>query len=233
MSIMRFDILTIFPEIINAYLNESISKRARERVLVYMRVHNLRDFTEDKHHKIDDRPFGGGPGMVIKIEPIMRAVEKISGSLTSVSPEVRLPEILIVILAAGGKQFDSKQAQQFSKKYGHIILVAGHYEGIDARVKKVLSAKCKVLSVSIGEYVLTGGELPALVILDAVARHIPGVLGKEESLEEKRHGVGVPTYTRPEVFEYKGKKYKIPGVLKSGDHKKIAAWRSTRRRASP
>ena len=239
---MRFDIITIFPEIINTYLNESIIKRAIERGLLDVHVHNLRDFTNDKHHKglpatvrsfgrVDDRPFGGGPGMVIKIEPILQAIIN-SGSLASGIPDAKLPEFskcLIIILDAGGKQFDAKQAQQFSKKYNRIILIAGHYEGIDARLPKILKTNhYKLETLSIGNYVLTGGELPALVILDAVARHIPGVLGKEESLEEKRYGVGVPAYTRPEVFEHKGKKYKIPSVLKSGDHKKIDEWRKKR-----
>ena len=224
---MRFDIITIFPEIINAYLGESIIKRAVKRGLFDVHVHNLRDFTEDKHRKVDDRPFGGGPGMVMKVEPIVKAIEYITKSYKLKTKS------LIIILDAGGKQFDSKQAILLSRKYDHIILIAGHYEGIDARLKKVLQTTHylpdrqagKLQTLSIGNYVLTGGELPALVVVDAIARHIPGVLGKEESLEEKRYGVGVPAYTRPEVFEYKGKKYKIPRVLKSGDHKKIDEWR--------
>lgn len=195
------------------------------------RVHDLRDFTDDKHHKVDDRPFGGGPGMVLKVEPILHVMERIFGGETSdIKPsEVSPPNIrktLVVILSANGKRFDTNQAQQFSKKYDHIILIAGHYEGIDARLKKALQASgFRLQEMSIGPYVLTGGELPALVVLDAISRYIPGVLGKEESLEEKRHGVGVPAYTRPEVFEYKGKKYRVPKVLVSGDHKKIDAWR--------
>ncbi len=215
---MRFDIITIFPEIINAYLNESIIKRAIKHGFLDVRVHDLRDFTDDKHYKVDGRPFGGGPGMVFKIEPIMRAMEYVKHLMSDT-------KCLTLITSADGKKFDAKKAKQFSKKYDHIILIAGHYEGIDARLKKVLSAKCTVLSISIGGYVLTGGELPALVVLDAISRHVPGVLGKEESLEEKRYGVGVPTYTRPEVFEYKGKKYCVPKVLISGNHKKIHEWR--------
>ena len=223
LSTMRFDIITIFPEIINAYLNESIIKRARERGLLDVCVHNLRNFTDDKHHKVDDRPFGGGPGMVMKVEPIVKAIEKIiAGCGTS--------GIIVVFLDAGGKQFDAKRARQFSKKYNHIILIAGRYEGMDARLLKILKANSrKLTSISIGPYVLTGGELPALVVLDAISRHIPGVLGKEESLEEKRHGVGVLAYTRPEVFEYKGKKYRVPKVLLSGDHKRVEDWRKKKR----
>ena len=235
---MRFDIITIFPEIINAYLNESIIKRARERGFLDVCIHNLRDFTEDKHQKslpeskrsfgrVDDRPFGGGPGMVMKVEPIVKAIESICGSRTSAFTdniaEVGLPHI--VVLDAAGKRFDAKKAQQISKKYNHVILIAGHYEGIDARLKKALSSKYTVQSISIGDYVLTGGELPALVVLDATARHIPGVLGDKDSLEEKRYGVGIPAYTRPEVFEYDGKNYRVPKVLLSGNHKKIHEWR--------
>jgi len=229
---MRFDIITIFPEIINAYINESIIKRAIKHGFLDVCVHNLRDFTKDKHHKTDDRPFGGGPGMVMKVEPIIKTLEAIFGAPTSenIISEVGAPKILLVILTADGKQFDSKQAIRFSKKYKQIILIAGHYEGIDARLKKVLQASgFKIQEISIGPYVLTGGELPALVILDAMARYIPGVLGKEESLEEKRYGVGVPAYTRPEVFEHKGKKYRVPKVLVSGDHKKIDLWRKTKK----
>ena len=230
---MRFDIITVFPQIIEAYLNESIIKRARERGLLDVRVHNLRDFTEDKHHKVDDRPFGGGPGMVLQLTPIIRAIEHITKNQTRkkkqagiMNYELRIKDTLIVLLSAGGKQFDSKQAIRFSKKYKQIILIAGRYEGVDSRLKSIIhNSGFLIHEISVGNFVLTGGELPALVVLDAVSRHIPGVLGKEESLEEKRYGVGVPVYTRPEVFEYKGKKYKIPRVLKSGDHKKIEEWR--------
>ncbi len=222
---MRFDIITIFPEIINAYLSESIIKRACERGLLDVHVHNLRNFTDDKHRTVDDKPYGGGPGMVLKIEPIVRAVNHVKHL---VSDNLSDTKCLTLITSADGIPFDAKQAGQFSKKYGRIILIAGHYEGIDARLEKILrvtSYELRVTPLSIGPFVLTGGELPALVVLDAVSRHIPGVLGKEESLEERRYGVGVPVYTRPEVFEYNGKKYKIPGVLKSGDHKRIEEWR--------
>lgn len=222
---MRFDIITIFPEVINAYLNESIIKRARERGLLDVYTHNIRDFTDDKHKTVDDRPFGGGPGMVLKVEPIIKAIEHIRSQTLSMSGV----QLLTLVTSAGGSQFNANQARQFSKKYQHIILIAGHYEGIDARLKKVLrTLGFRIQDISVGPYVLTGGELPALVILDAVSRHIPGVLGKEESLEEKRHGVGVPVYTRPEVFEYKGKNYRVPKILLSGNHKRITAWRKKR-----
>jgi tRNA (guanine37-N1)-methyltransferase len=229
---MRFDIITIFPQIIEAYLNESIIKRACEHGLLDIRVHDLRVYANDKHKTVDDRPFGGGPGMVMKLEPIIRAINAICGSWTSANiAEVQLPHI--IILSAGGKQFNAKKAQSFSKKYNHIIVIAGHYEGIDARLQSVIrNAKFTVQEISIGPYVLTGGELPALVVLDAISRHIPGVLGREESLEEARYGVGTPAYTRPEIFEYNEKKYPVPKILVSGNHKKITTWRSIHRKAS-
>lgn len=234
---MRFDIITIFPEIINAYLNESIIKRARLRGFLNVHVHNLRDFTEDKYHKglpatmrsfgrVDDRPFGGGPGMVMKVEPIMRLIKTITRGIKNY--ELRIKQTLFLLLSASGKQFDSKQAMRFSKKYKHVILIAGRYEGVDSRLKSIIHNSGFIIQEwSIGPFVLTGGELPALVVLDAISRHIPGVLGKEESLEEKRHGVGVPAYTRPEVFEYKGEKYRVPKILLSGNHKKIEEWRKS------
>jgi len=225
---MRFDIITIFPEIINAYLNESIIKRGRKRGFLDVRVHDLRDYTDDKHRTVDDRPFGGGPGMVIKLEPLVRVISNLQLSIFKQisNSKSQNTKPLVILTSAAGKQFDSKKARIFAKKYDHIILIAGRYEGVDERIKKVIENwKLKIENLSIGPYVLTGGELPALVVLDAVSRHIPGILGKDDSLEERRYGVGVSTYTRPEVFEYKGRKYKIPKVLKSGDHKKIEDWR--------
>jgi len=204
--------ITIFPELFPPYLAESILGRARERELIQTEVHNLRDFTRDPHKKVDDKPYGGGPGMVLQIEPLARALAHIP----------RKRKNLVVLFSATGKQFDAKMAAAWAKKYDQIIMIAGRYEGVDARIKKI----AKIAEISIGPYVLTGGELPALVVMDAVARHVPGVLGDAESLEEKRHGIGVPTYTRPEIFSWKGKKYRVPPVLVSGDHKKIDAWRA-------
>jgi len=228
---MRFDIITIFPNIFNFYLNESILKRAQKKKLIQIKIHNLRDFTKDKHKKVDDRPYGGGPGMVLKIEPIIKAISSILNSKFKILKSKQIPnskfkKIKIILFTPTGKQFDNKMAHQLAKNYEHLILICGHYEGIDERVKKVIeNCKLKIENLSIGPYVLTGGELPAMVLIDAVARQIPGVLGKKESVEEKRLGVGVPVYTRPEVFIFKGKRYKVPKVLLSGDHKKIAAWR--------
>ncbi|KKS98271.1 MAG: tRNA (guanine-N(1)-)-methyltransferase [Candidatus Giovannonibacteria bacterium GW2011_GWA1_43_15] len=222
---MRFDIITIFPKIFDSYFNESIIKRAREKKLIDIKIWDLRDFTKDTHHKVDDKPFGGGPGMVMKIEPLSRVLKKVSlgGSAAK----------LVILLDAGGKQFDSKMASAWPKKYNHIILIAGRYEGVDERIKNVVKTYgLQLMAVSIGPYVLTGGEIAAMAVVDAMARHIPGVLGKSKSLEEKRYGIGVPVYTRPEVFSVRGsafggknKKYKVPKILLSGDHKKIENWR--------
>ena len=216
---MRFDIITIFPHIFDSYLNESMIKRARAKRLLDIRVHDLRKFSRDTHKKVDDRPYGGGPGMVVKLEPLIRAI-------SSLKLKVKNEKVKVILFSASGKQFNAKMASDWAKKYNRIVMIAGHYEGVDERIKKVVSdLGFRISDLSIGPYVLTGGELPALVVVDAVSRHIPGFLGKEESLEEKRHGVGVPVYTRPEIFRWKAKTYLVPEVLLSGDHKKIEGWR--------
>lgn len=208
---MRFDVITIFPQTFDSYFGESILKRARVSKLVDIRVHDLRDYTKDKHRKVDDRPYGGGPGMVLQVAPLAAALQK----------SVKNKKHLIILFSATGRQFDAEKARQWARKYEQIVMVAGRYEGVDARIKKLY----KMQEISIGPYVLTGGELPAMVVVDAVARHIPGVLGREESLEERRHGVGLPVYTRPEVFIWHGKKYRVPKILLSGHQKKIDEWR--------
>ena len=217
----HFSIITLFPEAVRPYLAESILARAVASGALSVDVINPRDFTDDKHHKADDRAYGGGPGMVLLAGPILRAVE---GARAKCGASMKTA---VFILAPGGEQFTNTLAQKFSKRYDHIILIAGRYEGIDDRVKKILKAK----EISIGPYVLSGGELPALVVLEAIARQIPGVLGKAESLEEARHGAGVPVYTRPEVLPWRGKNYRVPKVLLSGDHKKIEEWRAENRRS--
>lgn len=226
-----FDILTIFPKAFESYFNTSMIKRARAKKLVNVRVHDLRRFTRDKHKKVDDRPYGGGPGMVLKIEPIVWAIGSILKSKIK-NPRSRTSSLRgrqkskIILFSASGKQFTQKMARDWSKKYDRIIMIAGHYEGVDERIKKVIENwKLKIENLSVGPYILTGGELPAMVVIDAVSRHIPGFLGKGESLEEKRYGVGVPVYTRPEVFKWKNKNYVVPKVLLSGNHQKIDDWR--------
>ncbi len=236
---MRFDIITIFPDIFNSYLNESILKRAQKKKLIQIKIHNLRDFADGrglaqtkrgitqkkKYSRVDDKPYGGGAGMVIKIEPLIKAVSSILKS------KVKGQKSKVILFSPAGKQFNNKTAAQLAKNYNKLILICGRYEGIDARVKKIIeNCKLKIENLSIGPYVLTGGELPAMILIDGVSRQISGVLGKEESIEEKRFGIGVPAYTRPETFIYKGKKYPVPKVLLSGNHKEIEEWRKKQMR---
>ncbi len=216
---MTFHIITLFPETIEPYLKSSILGRARAKGLVKIKYLNPIDFTSDKHRKVDDRPYGGGPGMVMQVEPILKAIQ-------SARRAIGRQKTKVILFSVAGKQFNSQGAKRLAKSNGHLILVCGRYEGIDERVKRVLKdQKLQVEELSVGSYVLTGGELPAMILVDAISRQLGGVLGKRESLEEKRLGVGVPAYTRPEVFAYQGKKYKVPPILISGDHAKIEAWR--------
>lgn len=220
---MNFYIITLFPKLIEAYSNESIIGRAVKNKFIKVKALYLRDFTEDRRRTVDERAYGGGPGMVLKVEPILKAI-------TSLKVKDKT-KTLVIITSAGGKPFDNKLAIGYPKKYKNIIIVCGHYEGIDERIIKILKdQKFKAEEVSIGDYVLTGGELPALVMIDAIARKIHGVLGKTASLEENRLGVGVPSYTRPETLKYKNKKYIVPKVLLSGHHKDIEEWRRLKRK---
>ena len=187
----------------------------RRQAKIKIKYYNPRDFSKDKNHRIDQKPYGGGPGMVIEALPMIRAIEKAKGKKESVK---------IYFLSPGGKQFDTESASKVSKKVKDIILICGRYEGIDSRIKKVF----KMEEVSIGPYVVTGGELGAMIMIDVISRQINGVLGDFDSREESRiasHDV----YTRPDIFEYKGKKYKVPPVLLSGNHKKIEEYREQRR----
>ncbi len=214
---MRFHIITIFPDIFSSYLGESILGRAIENKKIQIRFYNPRDFLpkkENNYKPVDERPYGGGPGMVMKAEPILKAVEK------AVSKIKDKKKILVINFIPSAEKFTTEFAKKVSKKYEDIVLICGRYEGIDARVDKILKTK----KISIGDYVLTGGELPAMIVVDCVARQIPGVLGKFESLEEERISSS-EVYTRPEILEYKGKKHKVPKVLLSGDHKKIEEWK--------
>lgn len=216
---MNFDIITIFPEAFSSYLNSSILKKAQEKKLIKIKIHNLRDFSANKHQKVDDRPYGGGPGMIIKLEPLIKAISNLK--LKGKSKKLK-----VILFSPTGRQFDNKLALNLAKNYNRLILICGHYEGIDERVGKIIrNLKLKFDELSIGPYVLTGGELPAMVLVDAVARQIKGVLGKEESLEERRLGIGVPTYTRPASFVFRGKRYNAPKVLLSGNHQEIKKWR--------
>jgi tRNA (guanine37-N1)-methyltransferase len=210
---MRFHILTIFPEIFDSYLGESLFKRARKNKLITIEAYDLRDYTDDRHRKVDDRPFGGGPGMVLKVQPIWAAVNKLQKGV------LKKKKSRTILFSARGKKLDAAAARHLSK-YDDLVLICGRYEGVDERVAQHVADE----EISIGDYVLSGGELPALVLMEAVSRYIPGFLGKEESLEEINGSF--PTYTRPENFvPKKGKQWSVPEVLVSGDHKKIDEWR--------
>ncbi len=211
-------------------------KRAIENKKIAVKFYNPRDFSEDKHARVDRRPYGGGPGMVIQAEPVIKAIEKAYSDvlkntrIRKLHPTPHTPHPVVIWLTPSGKQFDTKVAKAYAKKYTDIIFVCGRYEGIDARVKKVFSARSgsafcgKVEEVSVGPFVLTGGELPAMIIMDCVSRQIEGVLGNLDSIEEKRVSSS-EVYTRPEVFVHKGRKYRAPKVLLSGHHGEIDEWR--------
>lgn len=217
---LRFDIITIFPEIFDSYLQASLIDRAQKKDLIKVKVHDLREWADDPHKTVDDRPYGGGIGMVMKVGPIYRAVEDIK-KLKKTKKEKRE----IILFTPRGKKFEQVKAHSFSK-FEHIIMICGRYEGVDERVAK----KIADIELSIGDYVLMGGELPAMVVLESTARLIPGVLGKPQLLDERvtegKGFVEYPQYTRPEVFEPKrGKSWEVPSVLLSGHHQKIRDWR--------
>lgn len=224
---MNFHVITIFPEVCAAYTSASVLGRAQKTEKgkgakvrgkkISVSYYNPRDFTTDKHHKVDDRPYGGGPGMVMMAEPILKAWEKAVGKKATA---LKNKKVKTLIMSPRGTVFTNKLAKDYAKKYDHLVLISGRYEGIDGRVKKILKAE----EASVGDYVLTGGELPALTIIDAVARQVPGVLGTFESLEDERITSG-ETYTRPEVLVYKKKRYKVESVFLSGHHKEIEARR--------
>lgn len=211
---MRFDILTIFPEAFSSYLNTSILKRAQARKKIRVVLHDIRKVATDRHRTVDDRPYGGGVGMVMKVEPIMKTLAKVS----------RLKKRRVLLFSAKGKRLTQADVRRWSA-FQQLIMICPRYEGVDERVVDVVDEE-----VSIGDYVMTGGELPAMVVIDAVARLKKGVLGKDESSHDESHSqVGVleyPQYTRPEVYKNK----RVPKVLLSGDHAAISAWREKRRK---
>ncbi|MBP9748276.1 MAG: tRNA (guanosine(37)-N1)-methyltransferase TrmD [Candidatus Pacebacteria bacterium] len=208
---MLFHIITIFPEMFDSYLKESILGRAIADKKISIKFYNPLDFCEPKR-RVDDRPYGGGPGMVLRPELFLKAYSKIK-----IKDKKKTK---IILFSPSGKKFDTQYAKTSAKKYTDIILISGRYEGIDARVQKILKAE----EISVGDYVLTGGELPAMVLIDSISRQIPGVLGKYESLEEERVSSS-EVYTRPETLKYKGKNYKVPKVLLSGNHAEIDKWK--------
>jgi len=226
---IRFNIITIFPEAFDSYFNSSLLKKAQEKGLIKINFINPRDFTMDKHKTVDERPFGGGPGMVMKIEPIFKAVKAIQN-------KIKGKKARIILFSVKGKKFEQKTAERLAK-YQNLIMICGHYEGVDERAAKYIADE----EISIGDYVLTGGEIPAMILVDAVSRLIPGVLGKEESIETKRWQkefkgelISYPVYSRPAAFypepKNQKKKWLVPKVLLSGDHKKIKEWRRRNRK---
>jgi len=211
---MQFEVFTLLPEVFPPYLESSILQRARQRGLIDVRVHNIRDYTHDKHHITDDTPYGGGGGMVMKPDPIFEAVESVLGPLQD-SP---MP-VPVILLTPQGRVFTQRVAEELSR-YERIALLCGRYEGVDERIREHLVTD----EISIGDYVLTGGELPALMVIDAVSRLLPGVLGDPDGAQDDSHSMGLleyPHYTRPPVF----RGWSVPDVLLSGDHARIEKWR--------
>jgi tRNA (guanine37-N1)-methyltransferase len=211
---MQFEVFTLLPEVFSPYLGSSILQRARQRGLINVRVHNIRDYTHDKHHTTDDTPYGGGGGMVMKPEPVFEAVESVLGMSSG-----QAPHIPVILLTPQGRVFTQRVAEELAR-HERIALLCGRYEGVDERIREHLATD----EISVGDYVLTGGELPALLVIDAVARLIPGVLGDPTGAEDDSHSMGLleyPHYTKPS--EFRG--WKVPEVLLSGDHGRIEKWR--------
>jgi tRNA (guanine37-N1)-methyltransferase len=209
---MRIDIVTLFPEVCRAPLSESIMKRAQEKGLVELHIHNLRDWTTDKHRVVDDAPFGGGQGMVMKPEPIFAAMEDLKSKIKNQKSK-------IVLMSPGGRRFDQRTARELSQE-SHLIIISGHYEGVDHRVIEHLID----LEISIGDYVLTNGAIAAVVLIDSIVRLLPGTLGHEQSAADDSFSNGLleaPQYTRPADF----RSWKVPEVLLSGNHAQIEKWR--------
>ena len=211
---MQFDVFTLLPDVFSPYLESSMLLRARQRGLLDVRIHNIRDYTQDRHHTTDDTPYGGGGGMVMKPEPVFAAIESVLG-LDPTQP----PSIPVILLTPQGRLFTQRMAEELSR-HQRIALLCGRYEGVDERIREHLVTD----EISVGDYVLTGGELPALILIDAVSRLLPGVLGDPTGAEDDSHSMGLleyPHYTRPP--EFRG--WKVPDVLLSGDHGKIEQWR--------
>ncbi|MEK7595961.1 MAG: tRNA (guanosine(37)-N1)-methyltransferase TrmD [Patescibacteria group bacterium] len=238
---ITFHIITLFPEAFESYLKSSILGRAVDKGLVKIKFYHPRKFAADKHKMVDDRPYAGGAGMVMKAEPVMKAAEKIFKKIGKAKTKV-------ILLEVAGRQFNNASAIEWSK-FEHLVLISGRYEGMDARISKMIRTFCRarknisVSEISVGPYIVMGGELPALIIIDAVSRHLKGVLGKEQSLEEvrfkeiaKKLGKSIasakaktpslPVYTRPEIIVYRSREYKVPKVLTTGNHKKINEWKA-------
>lgn len=244
LTMIKFDIITIFPEIFSSYFSESILKRAQEKKLIKINIHDLRQWSQGRHKQVDDRPYGGGPGMILMVEPITGALN----DLKAMSYELRAKskkaqsskpkaQSRIIMLTPAGKKFTQREAERLAK-YDQLVLLCGRYEGFDARVDKLVDEK-----LSIGDYVLAGGELPAMVVVEAVSRQIPGVVGHEHALDEETFSqsldyIEYPQYTRPETFKMpiagrQSPMARVPKILLSGDHAKIKEWRRKQAKNKP
>lgn len=213
---MHFKLISIFPDVFNDYLSTGVLAKAINRKIIKVSSHNLRDYTRDKHRKVDDTPYGGGAGMLLKLEPIYRAVKSLKKKKNSKT----------VLLSAGGKLWKHQKAKKFSK-LDELILICGRYEGVDARVNKIVDEE-----ISTGDFVLSGGELPALILIDSISRLIPNVLGNKDSLSQESHSklglVKYPQYTKPAIVNIDTKNYNVPKVLLSGNHQEIQQWRESK-----
>lgn len=235
---MKFDIITLFPDILESYFSVSVVKRAQQKKLVEIKTHQLRDFAVGKHKTVDGPPYGGGAGMVLLVEPILKAIENVQKKNIKKS-KVKLPRSKTIIFSAKGKPFTQKLAYEWSKRYNHFLLIAGRYEGIDERVSLITKAQ----EISMGPYVVTDGDVMSMAFVSAISRLVPKVI-KFESLEEESYwnellkkesklkenkfitSLEYPHYSRPEEIKYKGKIYRVPKVLLSGNHAKIEEWRA-------
>lgn len=219
---MNFHIITIFPSIFDSYLNESIIKLAQEKDIINIKTYNLRDWTTDKHKTVDDTPYGGGAGMLMKIEPLYKAVK-------SIKSKIKSKKVKTFLMSAKGKTWNQQSAQNYSEELTDLIIICGRYEGVDERILNFIDEE-----VSIGDFVLTGGEIGALTIIDSISRLLPGVLGNDKSSISESHSkeniLEYPQYTRPDIFKAEGKEYSVPEVLLSGNHKKIEEWREKSKR---
>jgi tRNA (guanine37-N1)-methyltransferase len=222
---MRFDVITLFPEIIESYCRASIVGRAQRDKIVSVHAHNLRAYGEGRHRQVDGKPYGGGAGMVFKVGPLI-------GAVTAALKRAPRKKTKIILFSAKGKPLDQRMALRLAQSYERIVMICGRYEGIDERVKSIVKAE----EISLGPYVLTDGEIPALAVISSVTRLLPGAITLESLEEESFHGHSTPRteqketleyphYTRPEVFAYKGKKFRVPKVLLSGNHAEVAKWR--------
>jgi len=221
---MNFHIITIFPEVFEKYFEVGVLGRAQKEGKIKVNLYNLRDFSKDKHKKVDDTPYGGGPGMVMGIQPIFDCLESIKNKIKKDEESITDESIKTVLLSAKGKKFNQKKAGEY-KKTKHLILICGRYEGVDERVAENLAQE----EISIGEYVLSGGEIPAMTVIDAVSRLIPGVLGNADSLDSETYNeemTDFPVYTKPDKFG----EWEVPKVLLSGNHEEIAKWRKEKRK---